>query len=66
MNYPMLGLGVFLMVVGGLLIGADETAAGPSLLLTVGGLALAAYTVFAHGTGQKMAGEGRRIKDNWV
>ena len=66
MNYPMLALGVLLMLAGGLLIAVEETAAGPSLTLTVGGLALAAYTVYAHGPGQKMADEGRRIKDNWV
>ncbi|HET6575143.1 MAG TPA: hypothetical protein VFG68_16165 [Fimbriiglobus sp.] len=65
MNYHVLGLGVLLMLAGGLLIGVEGSAAGPALLLTVGGLALTAYTAFS-GSTQRMSGEGRRIKDNWV
>lgn len=65
MNYPMLGLGVFLMMTAGLLVGLEEAPPGSPLVLAVVGLALAVYTVFFHGSGQKMTG-GRRIKDNWV
>jgi hypothetical protein len=65
MNYPVLGLGVFLMLMGGLLVGIEEVPEGSPLVLAVVGLALALYAVFFHGSGQKMTG-GRRIKDNWV
>jgi hypothetical protein len=65
MNYPVLGLGVFLMLLAGLTFGMPEVSQGVQLALAGIGLALALYAVFLHGGGQKLTG-GKRIKDNWV
>lgn len=67
MNYPVLGVGVLLMLLAGVVFGMPNVSGSWSLALAGVGLALAVYAVFFNGSDQKMnAGGGRRIKDNWV
>ncbi len=66
MNYPVLGVGVFLMLLAGTLFGVPDASGKLQLGLAGVGLAMAVYAVFFNGSDQKMAGSGKRIKDNWV
>ena len=65
MNYPVLGVGVFLMILAGLTFGMPGGPPGWQLALALVGLALSIYAVFFSGKSQKLTG-GKRIKDNWV
>jgi hypothetical protein len=65
MNYPVLGVGVFLMLLAGVLFGMPGGPPGWQFTLALVGLVLAVYAVFLSGRSQKLTG-GKRIKDNWV